>query len=291
MLADAPWAPHDLVRSLSLDEIDVARPLIARSRALDDADLIKVLVAATLDHQIEVARRPNIGGPVVSAILDQALSPVMAALAGNETADVSPFAMERLVSAARRTVALRAPLARHPRLGAELARRLYSFVGDALRADLAARFKVDGVKLGDAVDGAVDGAVDQAGGDTDRHEMDSRLIEKLAAAGELRPGFLLRALREGRLNLFESALAALSNTSVDEVRQASGSAHPELLALLCAAVGIDRSVFPTALALVRALNEGRPDEQLDSARRIAAAYDVPGPEEAARRFRTALASV
>ena len=46
---------------LALDEIEIARPIIAASPVLKDADLIRLLVEATIEHQIEVARRPNLG--------------------------------------------------------------------------------------------------------------------------------------------------------------------------------------------------------------------------------------
>src|ERR1700748_1594518 len=52
-LSTAPWAPNGLVNILALDDIEIARPLIARSPMLQDADLIRLLVEATLEHQIE----------------------------------------------------------------------------------------------------------------------------------------------------------------------------------------------------------------------------------------------
>src|SRR4051812_42718925 len=57
-LADATWAPHALVSILALDAIEIAQPVIARSPVLKDADLVRLVVEATLEHQIEVARRP-----------------------------------------------------------------------------------------------------------------------------------------------------------------------------------------------------------------------------------------
>jgi hypothetical protein len=54
------------------------------------------------------------------------------------------------------------------------------------------------------------------------------------------------------------ALARLGKFDIRQVRRAIDSGRPELLALACSAVGIDRSVFPTILAHVRELNGGRP---------------------------------
>ena len=65
------------------------------------------------------------------------------ALAGNTSADVGPLARERLVELSQSVAALRAPLARHPRLTPDLGAALYAWVGETLRAALAERFSVD----------------------------------------------------------------------------------------------------------------------------------------------------
>ena len=105
-----------------------------------------------------------------------------------------------------------------------------------------------------------------------------------------RPGYLLRALKEGKLGLFQTALAALGGFSSPEVRRACNAPDPELMALACAAVGIDRVVFPTLLVLVRELNTAGPAAapRLASARPRAFSRD---PANAARAFRDLVAGV
>ena len=98
------------------------------------------------------------------------------------------------------------------------------------------------------------------------------------------PGFLLKALRDDKLYLFQLALASLASLRTDEVRAALASDRPELLALACAAVGIDRSVFPTILSLVRGLNDGHPTATPDSLRDINAAFALGSPTEAREAF-------
>ena len=46
-----------LITMLALDEIEIAAPVIAASPLLQDADLIRILLETTLEHQIAVARR------------------------------------------------------------------------------------------------------------------------------------------------------------------------------------------------------------------------------------------
>ncbi len=291
-LAPARWAPSALVNALAMDDIEIARPIIAKSPVLTDSDLIKLLVIATIDHQIEVARRPDISTPVVSAIVERGHPAVLTALAANGSAQIDPDGLAKLVAASRTIASLRGPLARHPRLTAELAFALYSWVGQALRQELGQRFVIDP----EALEGAMGSATGQAfaesafgpasvSGEVDRREMETRLIAKLQAAGQLRPGFLLKSLRDGKLHLFKLALASLANLRTEEVRAACASDRPELVALACAGVGIDRSVLPTILSLIRSLNDGRPRATEHSLRDINAAFTHKSAEEAIAVFR------
>ena len=298
-LADADWAPSALINIMALDEIEIARPIIARSPVLQDHDLIRLLVQATLEHQIEIARRPRLPSPVVEAIISRDEPAVLTALASNETAEISSDAMRRLVDRSRDVVALRSPLARHPRLSADLAEQLYLLVGRTLRDTLTTRFTLDPTKMQAAVDealraahrGEADTEVGRVELDEDREEMERSLIEKLDSAGQLRPGYLLRVLREGRLQLFVMALARLGKFESQQIRRAIDSSRPELLALACSAVGIDRSVFPTILEHVRQLNGGRPGGGEEGVRRAASAFGPFTPDIAGMAFRQAVGQV
>ena len=138
-LATAAWAPHGLIEALARDDIDIARPVIAQSPVLTNHDLVRLLVEATVEHQIEVARRPALAEEVVGAVLGQADPDVLAALAGNTSAKVSPLVMSRLVSFSERMAALRAPLVRHPLLTSDLAGLLYGWAAVNVVQGLAHR--------------------------------------------------------------------------------------------------------------------------------------------------------
>lgn len=299
-LSGVEWAPPALINVLALDEIEIARPVIAASPLLKDADLIRLLVEATVEHQIEVARRPHLGQAVVCAILDAAEPAVMTALAGNHSAELGPPEMRRLVAHAREVASLRPPLARHPKLTDELALMLYVWVGQSLRESLADRFRFDPKQietaLAEAVKESFTGAPKGQGSvimarDGEREGMERKLIEKLYLAGQLRPGYLVRALQEGRLSLFTVALATLGRFEPDHVQRVIDSDRPELLGLACAAVGIDRSVFPSILELIRGLNGGRPGGGPDGAKKAIGAFGPVSPQIAASAFRQAAMSV
>lgn len=268
-LAGASWAPTALINMLALDEIEIAAPVIAASPLLQDATLIRVLVETTLEHQIAVARRPNLSSGVVNAILDRGDAVTMTALASNRTAEIGEASMRRLVEHSQRIAGLRAPLTRHPRLSENLAHELYQWVGDALRQSIGERFRVDERLLNAAVHEATAAAAQNASWralpitgrrteDRERQEMERRLVDKLQSAGQLRPGILVRALREQRLSLFEQALGLLGGFSPAQVRAAIHSPTAEPLYLACVAVGVDKAVFPSLLVEMRKLTAGLP---------------------------------
>ena len=268
-LAGVDWAPPALINMLALDEIEIARPVITSSPVLKDADLIRLLVEATLEHQIAVARRPHLSSGVVEAIIDRGEAVTMTALASNRTADIGEKAMRRLVAESRRIAGLRAPLSRHPRLDEALAQELYQWVGQALRQSIGERFRVDDRLLNAAVKDAARTVSRNAAwravpiphrktDDRERREMERRLVDKLQAAGQLRPGLLIRALREHRLELFEQTLAALGGFALTQVHAAIRAPTAEPLYLACIAVGVDKAVFPSLLAEVRKLTDGFP---------------------------------
>jgi uncharacterized protein (DUF2336 family) len=291
-LAPAEWAPLALINVLALDDIDIARPVIAKSPVLRDGDLVRLLLEATLEHQVAIARRPRLGGPVIAAILDAAKPAVLTALAANDDVELSPDHLSRLIQAARKVATLRSPLARRKELTPDLARELYLWVGQSLRQALASDFRLDLDSLDEALAEAVreahGGGSDEAGPiGVETAESEGRLVGKLAAAGQLKPGYLMRALREGKLSRFVSALAMLGDFEIDHVHRAVDSERPELLAMACAAVGIDRSAFPTVLGLVWKLNAGRPGRGGD-ARSATAALPTYTPATAAAAFREAL---
>src|SRR5262249_15068457 len=153
-----------------------------------------------------------------------------------------PEAMRQMVEASRQIAGMRSPLARHPRLSGEMAERLYAWVGQSLRSAIVSRFRVDvealDRALAEAVTEARDRPLDGSTGrnliaDAEQEAMERRLIGKLHTAGQLRPSYLLRALREQRLSLFEAALAALGGFSSEEISRAMDADRAEPLALAC----------------------------------------------------------
>jgi uncharacterized protein (DUF2336 family) len=82
-------------------------------------------------------------------------------------------------------------------------------------------------------------------------ESENRLIEKLAASGQLKASFLMRVLNQGQIELFDAGLARLLGLPVTGLRERFYERGPKAVALACRAAGIDRCVFSTIFTLSR----------------------------------------
>lgn len=293
-LAKVDWAPAALVRMLAADEIQIARPVIAASPLLLDADLLQLLADCSIEHQIQVALRPELGAAVARAIIAGGDPAVMTALATNRSAHIEATAFSNLVDRSRQLAALRAPLTRHPSLDEDLALRLYQWVGEALRQAISDRFTIDPARMAEAIQDATQASARASAAEWNSaappiaaEDTDARLVAKLHAAGQLRPAYLIRALREEKLGVFAHGLATLGRFEVAQVHRALQGDTARPLFLACIAVGLDRAAFPALLTEIRKLNKGFPRDPDSSAWRLA----ERSADQAAYEFRLLMADI
>ena len=255
-LGSADWLPRELVRALARDDIEIARPVISASPLLQDDDLIELLAKASTDHRLQVALRPGLGQAVAEVILQGQEPLLLTALASNIHAQLPADGMSRLVAASEKISSLRVPLARHPRLDASLAMRLYQWVGDVIRDQLCARYPTHADRLKQAVGDTVD----------ELHE--SHIAKRMEAAGHLTPLYLMRLLREKQRGLFIRCLSLMAGIQVNEIEHllAKPSARP--FYLVCLAAGVEREVFPTLLQALRNIDPNVPPDLLMSELRL-----------------------
>jgi len=251
-LADDPTAPHDLIMLLVDDTIEVARPLIVNSPLLTDADVLKLIAEAGIGHHEAVAGRPNIGIPVTDALSRSESESVLMALVRNATAKISSTGYETLVRKSRNLSGLQEPLIRRPDLPPQLATDMCEWVSDALKTYIKNNYSMSPKIVDDAIAKANTVLKSEPAGPKDPPaDSAQKLIEKMAASGQLKAGFLMRVLSQGQLDLFDLAFARLLNVELSRFRKAFYEGGARVVALSCRAAGIDRSVFPTVFNLSR----------------------------------------
>jgi uncharacterized protein (DUF2336 family) len=251
-LAEDTTAPHDLILLLVDDTIEVARPLIIKSPLLTESDVLRLIAEAGLGHQEAVAARHHIGIPVTDALARSDHESVLLALVRNVTAKISNASYETLVQKSRALTGLQEPLVKRPDMPPQLATNMCEWVSDALKTYITTHYdmapKTVDVALHDVQ--RVMQSEPAAPKDTPADSA-FKLIEKLAAGGQLKAGFLMRVLSQGQLDLFDLAFSKLIGVELTCFRNGFYEQGPRLVALACRAAGIDRAVFSTVFNLSR----------------------------------------
>ena len=236
-VADDPHTPLDLVLVLADDHIELARPLILRSRCLTDTVLLKRASGWDVPRRTFCAQRPHIGAAVTELLAEDDCESVLIALACNATATLQRTTYAKLVERSKLFPALQERLVRRPDLPPELAAEMHGWVSPELQLQLEYRhgFRFDVLTSRNTPRAQL----------VQDSESSCRLVEKLATANQLKPGVLLRALHQGQLEVFEFAFAKLLQIKYSQIRRVLYDGRAHNLAMACRAVGIDRSAFPT----------------------------------------------
>jgi uncharacterized protein (DUF2336 family) len=251
-LAEDTTAPHDLILLLVDDSIEVARPLILNSPLLSETDVLKLVTHGGVKHQEAVAARPHIGVPVTDALTKSDNESVLMALVRNATAKISDQSYAALVEKARALTGLQEPLVKRPDMPPQLATSMCEWVSDALKNFIKTNYQM-APKAVDAALASATRAVKSPAPGAKEPPADSahKLIEKLAASGQLKTGFLMRVLSQGQVDLFDLAFSRLLGVDLASFRGSFYGGGARLVALSCRAVGIDRAVFTTVFNLSR----------------------------------------
>lgn len=256
-LADNPNVPHALIVDLANDEALVAHDILIQSEVLQDADLVEIIKHRTLQHQLAVTMRKEISDTVTRALVDEGDEDVITSLLNNHGATFSREVMEYLVSESKRVDTYQNPLVHRPDLPPDLAQRMYWWVSAALRKHIFENFSMDRDALDDAMNDA--GLVndrDSKGGPGNSNEP-SKLVDRIAEEGELDEHFLVTALRQGEVALFEAAMCKMTELRPTIFRRILFESGGEALALLCRAIDLDVETFLTVYELSRKAKDGQ----------------------------------
>jgi uncharacterized protein (DUF2336 family) len=147
---------------------------------------------------------------------------------------------------------LQEPLAHRTDLPRDLAMQMREWVPETLKSYLREIHRIAPRNASPAIDDAKTAiANDLPRAKPPATDSAQKLIDKLSASGQLKAGFLLRALNQGQTDLFDLGLAKLVNLPVIELRSRFYRGGPRAVALACRGVGIDRCVFNTVFNLSR----------------------------------------
>ncbi len=261
-LAENENVPPHIMKELARDDILVAKPVLMRCDLLRDNDLIEIVHQRTTEHQLAIARRRKVSAVVSDALVEAGTDDVVRTLLENAGAELSQATMEYLVEQSQRVDSFQEPLVRRHDLPDTLAKRMYLWVGAALRQSLVDGYGLDPRALDEVVEKcAIEGAKEMA---QVRHAQQGsnaaqKLARELRERGHLNAEMLLKVLRQGEIQLFEAMLSEWSGIAPSALKRLVYQSGGQPLAILCKALGIDKPTFTSIFLLSRV---GRRDEQI-----------------------------
>jgi uncharacterized protein (DUF2336 family) len=283
-LADAEDAPLALIKLLANDAVEVACPVLTRSKVLRDEDLIEVIRHRTLEHQLAVANRFSVSETVSGALVETGETSVIERLLNNKNARISQNTLEYLVDESKRYDTFREPILRRSELGPDLAKRMFLWVSAALREFILEHFAFDETTIDELLETTAFEQIDAA--TADEATGSAKLAQDLADGGKVTPEILVTAMRQGEINLFVAMFSRMTGLRRNLVMRLLFESGGEGLAIACVAAGIDRAAFSTLFTLSRKARSRSAADVDAELRDVLALYDSTPKQAATRVLRT-----
>ncbi|HZE56169.1 MAG TPA: DUF2336 domain-containing protein [Bradyrhizobium sp.] len=260
-------APAAIIRALSLDQPSVAVLVLEHSPLLIDADLVDIVATGNCETQCAIARRINLPASVCAAIAEVGTAEAALELIENAYAELAPFSWDRIVARHGHLAAIREsmlvledlPAATRLALVAKLSETLAQFVvaKNWLSADRAGRVASEARDRSTVNIAAVSRGDDMCG-----------LVQHLRATSQLTAGLILRALLSGNLELFEAALAELSDLPRSRVSALLHDRGGASLHALLRRAGLPESTFAAFRVALEVSHENGFADTLGGAARL-----------------------
>jgi hypothetical protein len=143
-LASLRRAPEATMRRLAADDIAVARPVLQRSTALRDGDLIEIALNRGEDHRVAIATREILSEMVTDVLVDNGGTDVHRTVAGNGGASLSSRTIGSLIQAAGLDEDLQLALANRADLDEPAVETLAALASERVRMRLLAANQAEG---------------------------------------------------------------------------------------------------------------------------------------------------
>lgn len=248
-LADRDDAPRHLLLSLVWDHPDVALPIVARSHALIDAELVALAAGADGRIQTAVAGRRRVVASVAAALAEAGDREAVVALLGNSEADIPASALERMVERFGEFADLREAMMARPGVPITVRHRILEKLAEAMGNLVVVHDWMRADRAADVTREARDKATVALAATAGEAEIEV-LVEHLRRTGQLTTALLLRAACVGNLRFVEEALARLSRQPTSRVAALVAEGRESAFRALYLRAGMPQRAFPAFAAAV-----------------------------------------
>lgn len=250
-LAATGKAPHELVKLLANDKIEVARPILFKSRVLLEPDLMEIISNRGKEHLLVIAERDDLNTQLSDMLIEYGDEDVIEELIKNGDASISKEAMAFLVEESKRIDRFQEPLLSRQDMPTELAHKMFWWVSAALRRHIVDNFEIDPYFLDQQIADATNDFKDNSSATSFGETHADRLVAQLAQRNELTEKFLIQALKSRQFRLFVAGVSVLAGLNAQKINTFLHEKNAEAMAITCKAIDFDRASFSAVFLLTR----------------------------------------
>jgi len=253
-LAASADAPAPVILALAADQAEIASLVLEQSPLLLDADLVDSVGSGDSAVQAAVARRRGLPRAVAAAIAEVGSPEACLTLIENDSAEVPPFSLDRIVERHGHLAAIREVLLARDDIALATRQALVARLSETLADFVTARAWLDAGRAHRVAKEACEKATVALAAYSSRNEVQP-LVTHLRHSGQLSSGLILRALLSGNLRLFEEALAELSGLPIARVAGLIHDRRGAAFQALYTKAGLPASAYPAFRAAIDAMHE------------------------------------
>jgi uncharacterized protein (DUF2336 family) len=272
-LKSAPGLNRDLARRLAEDTIEVARPILAESLALTDADLLAIISERSIEHARAIAGRRHLSAALTGALIRTDDEIVVLRVAANDNAEISAAGFNRMLDRFVDHSEIVGSIVQRRVLPLSLVERLTSIVSGRVLEKLIAKYELAPLRVSHLIEHGRENLLLTSFAPGQKAEEMRDLIERLHENKLLSSTLLLRALALGNFAFAVPALGIMLGIQVGNVRTLLGDESDQGAAKLFERAGLDpagKDLFLKLAALSRSERVRRfgfaPDGWLESVR-------------------------
>ncbi len=279
-MADAAAPPRRLLLGLASDSAtSVSEPVLMRSSALSEADLLNVARTQGQDHLRAISGRAFLSEAVSDAIVRRADDDTLGVLLRNQGANLSREAHETAAERAAANPELHRDVIDRQSLPPDLLNDLYFVVEARLRDRILERNgALDPAELDAALAVGRNRIASRDGSLPADYALCDAAVRALRARGPIEPATLAAFLRNGETTKFLVALALAADIDFHSAQRILEKRELDALAIVCKAADFDRALFLTFAILIL----GREADAMGRAREYGQLY-VDLPQDVASR--------
>ncbi len=238
--------PGHLINALANDNIDVAYPILTRSRLLRNKELIEIVRHRTYEHQLAIASRRGLAEQVSDALVKTGRTDVILTLLENRNALISEKTLAFLVEESSRVDDFQEPILRREELPDHLAKRMFLWVSEALRKHIIDTYGLEEHVIDDLLKQVKE--IQSSEGSSNRAK---ELAKEIQQTTEINAEMMIAALDNGQVRLFINLLARRASMREQLVKRMLYEPGGEGLAITFKALGFKKKDFLTVFAYSR----------------------------------------